>query len=209
MKKHGVIPFFLLLTSFCFTTAALAQKLHYVTFSLTDNASTYPFTMLFGFAKEPLHAGVEVGWARENLIRKHSWTWELRGGYFNHQFVQHGIPLYATYGYRYLFTRHWSADVSLGLGYLHSIPATDVYKLDADGNYVNGKGIGRPQVMVPFTLGADYAFKLGNGRDARVFLRYQQRLQAPFVKSYVPLLPYVQISIGGAMYLKDHKKGKP
>jgi hypothetical protein len=201
--KHLMAAFLL-----CLSLSTQAQKKQYLSFGLTDNASAYPFSTFFGFTSQPLHAGFEFGWGHERLKKKHSWIWELKAGYFHHQFVQHGIPIYATYAYRYLFTRHWSADASLGIGYLHSIPATDVYKLDPNGNYVNGKGIGRPQIMVPFTLGVNYAFRAGNGHDARVFFQYQQRLQAEFVKNYVPLLPYNQICIGGAYSFIPHKKNK-
>lgn len=188
-----------------FALFSRAQKKQYLSFSLTDNASAYPFGIFVGYATQPVHPGFEFGWGHENVKNKHSWFWELKAGYFYHQFVQHGIPIYGDFGYRFSPLKHFSADISLGLGYFHSIPATEVYKLGANGNYENGKGIGRGQVMLPFTMGINYDFLLHQGQEARVFFQYQQRIQGPFVYDYVPVLPYNQIALGLAWYLPVKK----
>jgi len=188
-----------------FSCIAIAQKKQSVSLAFTDNASSYPFGIFAGYFTEPLHPGFEAGWSHIYQKKKHDWYWDIKAGYFYHQFVQHGIPIYADFGYRYRFAKHVSADVSLGAGYFHSVPATEVYKLDGSGNYENGKGIGRSQVMIPFTIGVNYDFKLKNERSSMIFLQYQQRLQAPFVNNYVPILPYCQIAIGYSYYLKDKK----
>jgi hypothetical protein len=188
-----------------FSILSYAQKKQSVSLALTDNASSYPFGTFIGFASEPVHAGFEAGWSHNSQKKKHDWYWQLKVGYFYHQFVQHGIPIYADFGYRYRFIKHLSADISLGAGYFHSIPATEVYRLDGAGNYENAKGIGRPQVMVPLTMGVNYDFKLKDDRPSKIFFQYQQRLQAPFVNNYVPILPYNQIALGFAYYLKGKK----
>ncbi|MBZ5857087.1 hypothetical protein [Flavihumibacter profundi] len=187
------------------TLTASAQKRQYVSAAFTDNASAYPFGKFAGFFNEPVHAGFEFGWGHVKEKNKHDWYWELKAGYFYHQFVQNGIPIYVTGGYRYRIVKHFSADVSLGLGYFHSIATTAVLKQNSSGEYVNAKGIGRPQVMVPFTLGANYDFNWNNTRQCRIFIEYQQRIQAPFVNSYVPILPYNQLAIGFAFYLPGKK----
>ncbi len=188
-----------------FSLAGFAQKKQSVSLAFTDNASSYPFGTFAGFFSEPIHPGFEAGWSHINSKKKHDWYWDIKLGYFYHQFVQHGIPLYADFGYRYRFARHVSADASLGAGYFHSIPATEVYKLNGSGEYENAKGIGRPQVMIPFTIGLNYDFKLGKERPSMIFIQYQQRLQAPFVNNYVPILPYNQVALGYAYYLKGKK----
>jgi hypothetical protein len=188
-----------------FTNVTFAQKNHSVSLAFTDNASSYPFGKFAGFFTEPLHAGFEVGWLNANHKKRHDWFWEIKAGYFYHQFVQHGIPIYADFGYRYQFIKHISGDISLGAGYFHSIPATEIFKLNGSGNYDNAKGVGRPQVMVPFTLGLNYDFKLNGQRPSKLFIQYQQRLQAPFVNNYVPIIPYNQVAIGFAYYLKGKK----
>lgn len=185
--------------------SASAQKKQSFSIAFTDNASSYPFGTFAGFATEPIHAGFEAGWSHIKSKRKHDWFWDIKAGYFYHQFVQHGIPIYADFGYRYRFIKHLSADISLGLGYFHSIPATEVFKLDDSGNYENAKGIGRPQVMVPLTMGLNYDFMFSSQREAKIFFQYQQRGQAPFVNNYVPILPYNQVALGFTYYLLGKK----
>lgn len=188
-----------------FSLTASAQKRQIVSVAFTDNASAFPFGKFAGFFKEPVHAGFELGWAHVKEKNKHDWFWELRAGYFYHQFVQHGIPIYAIGGYRYRIINHFSGDASLGAGYFHSIATTAVLKLNDAGEYENAKGIGRAQVMIPFTLGANYDFTWQKTKQFRIFLQYQQRLQLPFIKNYVPILPYNQLAFGCAYYLP----GKP
>jgi hypothetical protein len=92
-------------------------------------------------------------------------------------------------------------DAAIGAGYLHSIATTDVLKLE-DGEYVNAKGIGRPQIMVAVTFGAGYNVKMNKTDSLRIFLQYQARAQLPFNDDYVPILPYNQIALGFSIPIK-------
>lgn len=198
------ILFFILLLG---VTAARGQSKCYYAVSLTDQCTAFPFAKALGLFKEPMHPGFEVLYGK--VIReknKHDWIREYHAGYFYHRFLQHGIPLYIQYAYRYKFTTKFSADAALGAGYFHSIAATEVLKKNANGDYHPAKGIGRPQGMAAFTLGAGYHFKWMSKRPFRLFLNYQVRLQAPFVKSYVPILPYTQAAIGVTAFLNNAKK---
>lgn len=178
-----------------------------LTVAFTDNASAYPFTIFTGFVKEPLHPGVEFGWSRNfREKKKHDWFREIKLGYFYHRFVQQGIPLYINYGYRYKFSGKLSVDAAFGAGYFHSIPATEVLKANADGNYKNAKGIGRPQAMAAVSLGTGYVFFVSKKQPVKLFLQYQARIQTPFVKSYVPVLPYNHLAIGISVRVPSIKK---
>jgi hypothetical protein len=80
--------------------------------------------------------------------------------------------------------------------------------LTADGEYKVVKDAGRAQAMVVFNLGAGYNFALGSQYPWQVFVTYQQRIQTPFIKSYVPLFPYNSLMVGFKRSL--HKsQGKP
>jgi hypothetical protein len=61
-----------------------------------------------------------------------------------------------------------------------------IFKLSANGNYKKKFNWGRPQAMVGFSLRVSKQLA-PSGTCA--FLQYQQRIQLPFIKSYVPLLP--------------------
>ena len=79
---------------------------------------------------------------------------------------------------------------------MHSIPDTAKRKLSEEGEYENNKGIGRMQAMATYGIGFSYVLNPAAAKTIRVFTSYQQRLQFPFVKSYVPLLPYNSFIIG-------------
>lgn len=95
----------------------------------------------------------------------------------------------------YIFNHRFSTDAAFGAGYFHSIATTDVLKLE-NGEYVNAKGIGRPQIMAAVTFGAGYQIKMNKSDTLRIFLQYRARAQLSFNDDYVPILPYIQIALG-------------
>lgn len=200
MKKVLLMAFSLL------TMHLVAQDKHNWNLAFTDQASAYPFSILSGYVKEPLHPGLDLSFGKVlSDHSKHQWFREYHLGYFFHRFVQHGIPLNIQYGYRYKMTKEFFLESSLGGGYFHSIPATAVLKLNENGEYTNAKGIGKPQVMLAFNLGLHYQLVRKQSEPVGIFLQYQQRLQAPFVRSYVPILPYVGLSIGASFHIQKQK----
>lgn len=165
--------------------------------AVTTTQSAMPFGKLAGMFSEQFHPGIEAQYGTNLSSRKnHDWFLEFRLGYFYHRYVQHGIPLYLNFGYRHKIGNKLSAETSLGAGYMHSIPATGKYKLNDEGEYVNNKGIGRMQAMATFSLGLGYTFRPTRAKPLTIVTSYQQRMQLPFVKSYVPMLPYNTLMIG-------------
>jgi hypothetical protein len=167
------------------------------TVGLSSNATATPFGKFAGLLSGPLHPGIDFGaevtWrkgARFSLFQSG------HAGYFYHRFVQHGILLYTQPGLRYGLPKSFYAEVALMAGYQHSIPATGVYKRNDQGEYEGGKGIGRPQGMFGLSLGLGWIARPAAKAPLRMFIRYKQRLQTPFVRSYVPLLPYNVLEIG-------------
>lgn len=80
----------------------------------------------------------------------------------------------------------------LGVGYLHSVPGTDRYELNDQGEYEKINNLGRAQVGVKFSISAAYSLN----KSLQLTLNYGVLGQLPFVKSYVPLLPYNSIQLG-------------
>jgi hypothetical protein len=200
---------FLFFTFLLVTLHLQAQNRNYYSVAFTNNASSYPLNTFAGFFKAPFHPGIELGWSRNFKEKiKHDWFRDVKLGYFYHRFVQHGIPIYLNYGYRYKFSKQFYSQIALGGGYFHSIPATEVLKLNDNGDYKNAKGIGRPQALFALSVGTGYVFKLTNQQPLNLFLQYQARIQTPFVKSYVPILPYNQLAIGASFTIQPTKKTK-
>ena len=191
----------LIILSLCFSTISVKSQSRnknlYQSIAVYNTQNAFPFGKFNGLFKEIVHPGVEVAVGKKFSSRQHhDFFGELKAGYFFHRFVQHGIPVYLNIGYRYKTLQGLYAETSLGGGYLHSIPATEKFKLNNDGAYRNNKGIGRMQAMAAITIGLGYTIHRAGLKPINIFSNYQQRLQLPFVKSYVPLLPYSSFIIG-------------
>lgn len=177
--------------------SAVAQQSTYVTASAYNTQNAVPFGKFYGLFKGVMHPGIELGYGKDIWQRsKHFWFLEMKLGLFYHRYVQFGIPLYLDFGYDHAIAGGVSLKASVGAGYMHSIPAAEKFKLNSAGEYKNNKGIGRMQAIATFGLGLSYRLKSTATGHTVIFTNYQQRIQFPFVKSYVPLLPYNSFMIG-------------
>ncbi len=193
----------LMMASSILTTA---QKQTYISAALFTTQNAMPFGKFMGLFKETVHPGVEFGYGKTIVSKeKHDWFLELKAAYFFHRFVQHGVPLYLNYGYRYKLNKKLGAGVSIGAGYMHSIPAIPKLKLNDEGEYKNNRGIGRMQATASLGMGIHYQLNNSATKPIHLFINYQQRLQLPFIKSYVPLLPYNSFLVGIYCPIKQKK----
>ena len=185
----------------CLFFGALAQKhkLDHYSLAFTTLHTAFPFSSFSNLFTSEFHPGFELGtgfnWKNK---AKHDWFQDFKFGYSYHRWVQHSIVLYSEFGYRYKFQKGFSAETKMGAGYLHAIPTGKVFKLQEDGSYKKKTNLGRPQAMASFDLGLGKKFTSGFS----IFLDYQQRLQFPFIKSYVPLLPSDMIIIGASIPIR-------
>ncbi len=183
-----------------------AQKNPEITVAFLNNHTAYPFASFASLFSGPFHPGGEVGYRFDWTNRKrHDWYQTANAGYFYHRFLQHGIHLHTQTGYRFKATEQWRLSAAFGFGYLQSIPATAVYKLGDDGSYEKAKGIGRAQATAHLSLGTQYYFKISK-RPFSIFTDYRQTIQAPFVRSYVPFLPYNSFLVGLSTFLHQNRK---
>lgn len=171
------------------------------------NASTAkPFSHFGRLLTEIQQPGIELGYAFNWKTKaKHDWYQEIKIGYFYHRFVQHAIPIYTNVGYRYKFNKNWAVQSALGVGYMHSIPASAQLKLESNGDYTNAKGIGRMQGSANINIGGSYIFSGKHNKPVKLFAVYKQIIQTPFIKAYVPLLPYNSLLLGIGIPLKSNK----
>ena len=173
------------------------KKEKYVSFAFLTAQTAMPFNKFSALFSNPYHPGAEMALGKVLSNKElHQWFAEIKLAYFYHRFVQHVIPLYANIGYRHKVVSHLFANLSLGAGYLHSIPAVSKYKLNNDGDYDNNIGIGRAQATIVFSAGLQYNIVSDKKKPLRVFVNYQQLLQMPFINAYVPLLPYNSLQAG-------------
>jgi hypothetical protein len=165
--------------------------------SVFNNATALPPGVITSLVSEPLHPGFTIGTAyKYNNSVQHELFQTVKLGYFYHRYSQHAIQFYTETGYRYNTRYGLDFGPLLGGGYLHSVPATQVFELNNAGEYAKRASIGRPQAMVSTALEVGYSTARLTQRPLRFFMTYQFWLQFPFVKQYVPLLPSTALHAG-------------
>lgn len=183
---------------FIFIPAALwAQtwKSKPIAVSIFNNATMLPPASITAIFTQPIHPGLTVAYEFEwKETDKHKWFQNVGISYMYHRFVYQALILNSQAGYRYKIDK-FSIEGYLQAGYMHAFYLTDRAVLQDDGTYVDKKGLGKPQFITGAGVGFGYNFGDEN-RIRRIFLNYDVRLQMPFVKSYVTLLPNGAISIG-------------
>ncbi len=191
MKNFAPI-LLVVLSQIVFTTFA-QRKITQVTFETGNAVTAMPFVgapQLFYTNYHPFTTvGARLVWKEKG---KHAWEQGFNLGYLYHRFVQHSLPLITEIIYRYDFNVSWSMRAHFGIGYLHSIPGSDRFRLNDQGEYEKIKNLGRAQAGVKFSVSAAYAIN----KEVVLTLNYGVLGQMPFVKSYVPLLPYNSIQLG-------------
>src|SRR5688572_19181821 len=126
----------------CFISVTTYGQQKRISLAFLNTASAHPFQKFGDLTTNIHHPGFEIGYGFNwKTKEKHDWYQEIKAGYFYHRFVQHAIPIYTNVGYRYKFSKHWSAQSAIGGGYLHSLPATDQFELQDDGNYKKKKSL--------------------------------------------------------------------
>ena len=198
------INLILLFVFLCFGVNTYAQKRKYdhLSFALTTSHTAFPFGSFSKLFTEEFHPGFEIGTGFNwRIKRKHDWFQTIQFGYSYHRFVQHSLVLYSETGYRYKFLKTFSAEAKIGAGYMHAIPVGKIFRLKEDGTYQKKTNLGRPQAMAAFSAGIH---KQVCASGLAIFIQYQQRLQLPFIKSYVPLLPTNMLMAGVHFPLKSN-----
>lgn len=207
MSMKRIFPYLLCLICTWFGVnqngaAQSAPKDRHYLVSVFNAATQLPVGQFFS---APLHPGVAVGAEfRYNRHPGNHWFQTAKLGFSHHRYVQSTFHLYSELGYRRAIWRGTAAELRLGAGYLHAIPATEIFTLK-DGAYKRKTNLGRPQFMAGTALGLSYTLQK-QAIPLRFFLDYQFYLQMPFVKSYVPLLPNTLLHVGVAAPFSTFKK---
>jgi hypothetical protein len=205
MKKIFSNFLFILLTWLLLVPKVSAQqepKARNYVLSVFNAATQLPIGQ---FVSTPAHLGATAGAEfRYNRKANSQWFQTARLGFSYHQYVQSTIQLYSEFGYRRAIWRGTATELRLGGGYLHAIPATEIFTLE-DKAYKSKTNFGRPQVMAGGTFGISYTQQKA-AKPLRFFVDYQFYLQMPFVKSYVTLLPNTLLHLGVAAPFSIFKK---
>ena len=198
----------LLCTSLCLCFRLEAQenipKERFLLFSAFNSGTQLPGN----FFTLPIHPGATVGMEfAHNRNPVNRWFQTAKVGVLYHQYSQTAVQVFTEGGYRRAIWRGFSAELRLGVGYLHSFTDVAIFKLGADGNYSQVSRLGRPQFMASSAIGIGHTF-LNAKNPWRLQLDYQFYLQMPFINEYVPLLPVNALHLGCAIPVSVFKRNK-
>jgi hypothetical protein len=178
---------------------AQPQKMSSWKIGITTSQTARPLTKFSALFYTSFHPGFEAGYLKfQKAGKKSSWQIEPTLAYTYHRWVQHTVSLVLNEYYRYYLPAGFNASARIGAGYQLSIPTSRVYQL-SDEMIKAKKFAGRSQFTFNAALGVD---KQINNNGWTIGLLYQQKIQTPFVKNYVPLLPYNSMMI--AMTIPIH-----
>lgn len=184
------------------------RKLNEISIAFSNSQPAMPFGKFTSMFSGNHHPGVELSTSFNWKTKpKHEWTQTFNLGYSYHRWVQHSIVLYTETGYRYKLPAGFSVESKLGLGYMRAIVATETFSDGVeDGKQYSKITSGRSQMVASLSFGVSK--KLNPPMGCRIFLNYQQRIQTPFIESYVPLLPYNIVKAGIGIPLNTNRKNK-
>lgn len=207
-KHRFTFIFYLMILLLHFATSAPAQeqapKDRHLLFSVFNSGTLLPGN----FFTLPIHPGVSAGMEfayNRNTVNR--WFQTVKIGLLHHQYSQTAVQLYSEGGFRRSVWRGVSAELRLGVGYLHSFTDVPIFKLNSEGTYRQVSKFGRPQFMAGAALGLGYTFHKAS-HPWRLQLDYQFYMQAPFINEYVPLLPVNALHLGCAIPLSVFRKRK-
>jgi len=194
---------FLVLLMFVSVLGYGGRPLRYIGFAMNNYVAAKPVT---GFPKmfySQFHPGVTVstGFNWKERVN-YSWMQSFKASFFSHRFIQHSFSIYSEFGYRRKAGK-WGYSAALGAGYLHMFPGAQQFKQNDQGEWQSVKITSRPQGLISLSLGIDRSV---GQKGWKVFVRYQNMLQTPFIPGYVPLLPYNVLHAGFTMPLKRKER---
>lgn len=190
---------FLLLWALLVQTSVVDAQPQRAVFLKTGNIQTgMPFSTFDAMFSQVFRPYIELGYSRKIKNFQKSTLWlDAQLGYFNHRFVQQALPLHLHLRYQYPIAKSTNLRASLGGGYTHAFPFEGRYRTDAAGEYAPVGGLGRAQAGFGLMVGASQMLT----RKLELSLEYRVLFQTPFVKSYVPLLPFEMLQLGLAYHL--------
>lgn len=161
-------------------------------FSVSNNHSSLPFHSFTKLAYKDFNPGFSFG-PNKNIFHSQKAFLGLRVYYFNLQKVQHSITISAEAGYQIKLPAGFYFYPNIGAGVMQAFTEGKTFELDSEGDYSKKTNYGRTQVVVILNERLE---KRITTKGHSIFLTYQQSLQAPFIKEYVPLLPFNSLSLG-------------
>lgn len=168
---------FLVGMAFPQTVTPLKKKQFPLEVSFINHAVTMPFD---GIVLNPLHPGFSLGTEfvySEGRVGRIFQSLHL--GYYHNKYNARAFFLETEAGYRFTTGFGLFADLSLGLGYLHSFHPREIFEMNSRGEYEHVRDGGKGALIVMTSLGAGYDLSRKFGWPVSLFFRFQPYIQTP------------------------------
>ncbi|MBM3312197.1 MAG: hypothetical protein FJY80_11895 [Candidatus Aminicenantes bacterium] len=127
-----------------------------------------------GSILEIVHPGFSLG--TEYVWKEGRWgalVQGLRAGYYHNKYDSRAFFLLSSIGYRFTLGFGLFAEAAPALGYIRLYHPTDIWRLNAQGEYEKAKDKGKSDLMLSTEIGLGFDFKRKWGWPLVAFLRYQ------------------------------------
>lgn len=156
------------------------------------------------FGEFILHPGL-YGGVDYNLVRNKHFDlhWDSEIGCFMHKWNNNTVFIQSTIATRFITSNSLFADVSLGLGYMLSMPNGDVYRVDKDGVLsINGRPI-TSHAKIPFAITFGWDGKRNRDIPWSIGLGVEAYMQTGY--NHI-MLPHAALKLGVLYHLKNTVK---
>jgi hypothetical protein len=166
--------------------------------SFQSNAVAMPFSGKAGIIHQPFHPGFRLGAGyRLKEKNRHRFNQIVWLGYIRQRLIHHLIPVYTETEWQCRISGGLYSQAGLSAGYVHVFQTSSnpSWRLGSGGEYQPSGRAGKGRFTGGLSLGFGYGIALGKG-TLTPSVSYQFWVLAPFVKSYVPVLPNALLQAG-------------
>ena len=169
---------------------------HPIMITVYNHSVSMPFKNIF---KWPINAGISVGTLfAYNQDRRFSQLQSVELGWFFHRHLGKQLFVKTNLINRFTTKSGLWGDVQVGLGYLHSFYAKEVFELDRQGNYRSVGDTGYPGIIGGFGLGMGYTIQSSGNRQFSPYIKYEWMAQYPY-SDFTPIFPHSFVHLGSML----------
>ncbi len=196
--KIKLLQFFLIILCVFFLSEVRAQKLNNLSFALTSETYSFPFTRIL-----PVHPGIEVGTSIFQRVKNNSQhnINAFIGGY-HHQKIENAFYLRSEYRYRYKIKNTIGIDIPVGVGYQHKFYPGEIYEQNpSTGEWENKNQIGKSHFLVTFGLGLTYI----NASRIQPFVKYESNIDIPLYNGFLTTRTFIKFGVNIKLNQHENK----
>ena len=185
----------ILVALFCLIPSVLNGQVKTIpiNISLFNESTAIPFTR---FVTTPIHPGLQAGTEFDYKTSESTRLFQTADiSYFYHNYLAQGIGLNSALGYEYRIKKGFAFTALLGIGYMHTFNTAEEYKL-VNGRYIREADRGNSRLYPSLSFDLGYYFRLPEGNNPKIFLRYQAWVEYPYSPDFIPVMAHITLHLG-------------